>query len=80
MVKLLLKIGKTDIKQKDKNNQTLLLQAIEGGYKAIVKLLLKAGVKANCEYSIYISKLALNLVYTSIKLIANPSIFSCYKV
>ena len=80
MVKLLLETGKADVEWKDKDDRTPLSWAIEGGHEAVVELLLKAGAKANYEYSIYVSKLALSLIYTSIKLIANPSVFDCYRV
>ena len=80
MVKLLLETGKADVEWKDENDRTPLLWAIEGGHEAVVKLLLKAGAKANCEYSVYVSKLTLSLVYTSIKSIANPSVFGCYRM
>ena len=44
MVKLLLKIGKVDVDLKNiKYSQMPLLQAVEGGHKAVVKLLLKMG-------------------------------------
>ena len=80
ILKLLLETGKVDVECKDENDWTLLSWAIEGGHEAVVELLLKAGAKANCKYSIYVSKLALSLVYTSIKLIANPGVFSSYRV
>jgi ankyrin repeat protein len=80
VVKLLLETGEVDVECKDENDWTPLSWAIEGGHEAIVKLLLKAGAKANCEYSVRVSKLALSLVYTSVKLIANPSVFGCYRV
>jgi len=41
----------------------------------MVKLLLKARARVNCEYSVYVSKLALNLVYAFVELIANPGVF-----
>ena len=80
MVKLLLEIGKADIKWKDVDNWTPLSWAIEGGHEAVVELLLKAGAKANCEYRAYVSKLALSLGYTFIKLIANFGVSGCYRV
>ena len=80
MVKLLLKTGKADVEWKDKDDRTPLSWAIEGGHEAVVELLLKAGAKANCVYSIYVSKLTLSLVYTFVKLIANPSVFGCYRM
>ena len=80
MVKLLLEIGKADVEWKDKDDWTPLSWAIEGGHEAVVELLLKAGAKANCEYSVYVSKLALSLVYTFVKLIANFSVSGCYRM
>ena len=80
MVKLLLETGKANVEWKDGNNRTPLSWAIEGGYKAVVELLLKAGAKANYEYSVYVSKLALSLIYTSVKLIANWGVSGCYRV
>ena len=80
MVKLLLETGKADIKWKDKNNRTPLSWAIEGGHEAVVELLLKAGAKANYEYSVHVSKLALSLVYAFVELIANPGVFGCYRM
>ena len=80
MVKLLLETGKADIKWKDVDNWTPLSWAIEGGHEAVVELLLKAGAKANCEYSVHVSKLALSLVHAFVELIANPGVFGCYRL
>ena len=80
VVKLLLETGKADVEWKDKNDRTPLSWAIEGGHEAVVEQLLKAGAKANCEYSISVSKLAVSLVYAFVELIANPGVFGCYSV
>ena len=80
MVKLLLETGKADVEWKDKNDWTPLSYATEGGHEAVVKLLLKAGVRVNCEYGVCVSKLALNLVYAFVELIANPGVFGCYRM
>ena len=80
MVKLLLKTGKADVEWKNNKDWTPLSWATEGRHVAVVELLLKAGAKVNSEYSIYVSKLTLSLVYTFVKLIANPSVFGCYRV
>jgi len=41
VVKLLLEMGKVDVKSKDNNGRTPLLWAAEKGHEAVVKLLLK---------------------------------------
>ena len=53
---------------------------MEGGHKAVIKLLLKAKVKVDYEYTVNVNKSTLNLVYFFIKSIANPNISSWYSV
>ena len=53
---LLLETGKVNVNWKDKNGWAPLSWAVEGGHKAMVELLLKAGAKIDYEYNIYVSK------------------------
>jgi ankyrin repeat protein len=80
VVRLLLEIGKANINWKDKDSWTPLSWAVERGSETVVRLLLNAGAKVHCEYSIYVSKSAPSLVDISIKSIANAYIFYRYRM
>ncbi len=63
IVKLLLATEKVDVNTKDKDSWTPLSWATEGGRKDMVELLLKAGAKADYEYTIGVSRSAPSLIH-----------------
>ncbi|KAH8723883.1 ankyrin repeat-containing domain protein [Phaeosphaeriaceae sp. PMI808] len=81
IVNLLLATGKVDINVMDRDNWTPLSWAIEKSDKDMVELFLKAGARVDYTYVVYrVSEPALSLVYTSVELIANPSVSGYYSI
>ena len=80
IVKLLLETSNININWKSEIGWTPLSYAVEGGYNNMVKLLLEAGAKVDYEYIVDVSKPVPSLVYTSVKLIADPDVSGCYSL